>query len=135
MAEAPGVASNIITIIHITEEIIALAEENMSTDHAKIVLSRFLGRLTASQGRLERLQFQAESHEADAIRLSPLNYVGGPLEVYKTSLSFIKDTLQKPMKKTWLGRIVEDTTQALGKLGELRPLLELALEADQRYAY
>ncbi|KAF2647725.1 hypothetical protein K491DRAFT_291504 [Lophiostoma macrostomum CBS 122681] len=134
MAEALGVAASIITIVQITKEIVALAKRNIhTTDHAHSVLSSLLGRLTAYKGLFEGLQLQAESHEADAIRLSALDHVGGPLEACKESLSFIKDALQRPRGKLWIGKVLnKDIMKALEKLDQLRPILQTALEADQR---
>jgi hypothetical protein len=84
MAEALGVASSIIAIVQITQQIVALAKKNIhTTDHAHSVLSNLLGRLTAYKGLFEGLQVQAESHESNAIRLSALDHVGGPLAVCK----------------------------------------------------
>jgi hypothetical protein len=134
MAEALGVASSIISIVQITKEIVALAKKHIhATEHAYSILSTLLGRLTAYKGLFEGLQLQAESHESDTIRLSALDYVGGPLEACKESLSFIKDALQKPRGKLWIGKVLnKDITKASEKLDQLRPILQTALEADHR---
>jgi hypothetical protein len=136
MAEALGVTSSIIAIVQITKEIVALAKRNIhTTDHAHSVLSSLLGRLTAYKGIFEGLQLQAESHESDAARLSALNFVGGPLQACKESLEFIKSALQKPRGKLWIGNVLsKDITRGLEKLDQLRPVLQTALEADQRYS-
>ena len=125
MAEALSVVSSVITIVQITKEIVALAKKNIhTTDHAHSLLSSLLGRLTAYKGLFEGLLLQAESRESDAIRLSALDYVGGPLEACKESLSFIKDALQRPRGRLWVGKVLnKDITRALEKLDQLRPIL------------
>jgi hypothetical protein len=135
MAEPLGVASSIIAIVQITQQIVALAKRNIhTTDHAHSILSNLLGRLTAYKGFFEGLQVQAESHESGANRLSVLDHVGGPLTACKDALLFIKSSLEKPRGKIWIGKVLnKDITNALEKLDQLRPILQIALETDQKY--
>ncbi|KAL2074758.1 hypothetical protein VTL71DRAFT_8537 [Oculimacula yallundae] len=135
MAEAVGVAGSIIAIVGLTQQIVALAKKNIhSTEHGHTVLSNLLGRLTAYKGLFEGLQVQAESHESNAIRLSVLDHVGGPLAVCSDALGLIKSSLEKRRGKLLIvGKILsKDITNALEKLDQLRPILQIALEADQR---
>ncbi|KAM5354928.1 hypothetical protein ACJ41O_001574 [Fusarium nematophilum] len=112
MADPLGVTASIIAIVQITKEIVALAKKNIHTsEHAHSVLSSLL----------------------DAIRLSAMNHVGGPLEACKESLSFLKDALERRRGKLWIGKVLDsDITKALDKLDQLRPILQIALAADQR---
>lgn len=96
-----------------------------------------LGKLTAFAGLLRGLQLQCELDEADGDRLKVLSHVEQPLKASEEAIRLIATRLEQIVA---IGRISlsfgkvlnKDTTGALHVLDQARPVLDLALAADQR---
>lgn len=96
-----------------------------------------LGKLTAFAGILRGLQLQCELDELDDGRLKLLAQIEQPLKASEQAVRLISARLDQVAS---LGRVSlsfgkvlnKETTAALHILDQARPVLDLALAADQR---
>jgi len=137
MAEAVGLVASIIAIVQITEEVIKISKKYIHTEQeTRSVLAKFIGKLSAYEGLFKGLELQARYDESNSIRLSSLEHINGPLDACKEALRVIEKKLRNPPSPLNIsfGKILpREAVDAIKRLDDLQPLLQFALEADQRY--
>ena len=141
MAEAiavVGVVAGVLEIIDGIEKYHKLWRTyfNTSTSLRKELLP-VLGKMRALAGTLRGMQLQCELDEADADRLLTLQHIEQPLRACKEATQLIADRLEalslsrSPMH---FGKVLDKrTASAMHILDEAKPVLDLALAADQMY--
>lgn len=108
-----------------------------SSTSLRAELLPILGKLSAFAGILRGLQLQCELDEANDDRLKALGYLKQPLKASEEAVRLIAARLDQVVS---LGRVSlafgkvldKETTAALHILDQARPVLDLALAADQR---
>jgi hypothetical protein len=137
MAEIVGLIASIINILDgINKTKIFLRENIHSNDSLRIELLPLLGKLTAFRGILQGLQLECELDGSKSGRLYVVSHVVEPLRACKTAIQTITARLERvrSMGKISLafGRILDkETLAALHILDQTKPVLDLALSADQ----
>jgi hypothetical protein len=135
MAEIIGLTASIIGIIEGISKTRAFAKEYLyksSTLRSELVA--MLGKLTAFAGLLQGLKLQAEMDPFNQKRLAVLTHVDGPLLACKAALTSIQSRLDQVICKNGIvvGKLLDKESQAALKIiDDTKPILELALVADQ----
>ena len=133
--EAIGLIASCATIVQTIKEIYDVAQQNVHSSKAtKKELGLLMGRLSSYGGLIEGIKIQAELDTASCDRLSALDHIDGPLEACKSATILIKNRLEKLPKYVVFGKILnKETSAALQTLDRTVPILQLALDADQRF--
>ena len=134
MAEAIGLIASCLSILKTIDTVNKFARQNIHTNaSATKELSPLLGKLSAYEGLIRGIKLQADLDEDDQKRLSVLNHIDGPLNACETALKTISQRLETLPRHVLLGKIIDKKTSlALEALESSKPILELALDADQR---
>lgn len=133
--EAIGLVASLVNIIQGIELVGKYAKENIhSSKSASAELGLLLGKLSALQGLLQGIRTQATLDSGNERRLSALNQVGGPLENVQDAISKILLRLEKFSKHNVVfGKVIDkDIARCMASLDNAIPILQLALDADQR---
>lgn len=105
--------------------------------HTSGVASKELGlllkKLSSFKGLIEGIQLQAEFDKTCYDRLSALDHVSDALEACKLSTAMIKDKVKNLPKHLVIGKIIDkDTATSLKAFEDVLPILQFALDTDQR---
>ena len=116
----------------------AFKEVIHSSKSLRAELLPILGKVTAFAGLLHGLQLQCELDDADGDRVQILNYIEEPLKACHQAVAAILARLKKviaigPLSLAFGKVLNKETTAALHILDQARPVLDLALFADQRW--
>lgn len=138
MAEVIGLIASTINILEGVSKTKSFLEANVhapSTLRAELV--PLLGRLTAFEGILRGLQLECELDESNDGRLRVLAHIVEPLQASKVAVVTIAARLQRVISvgkvSIAFGKMLDkDTLAALHVLDQTKPVLDLALSADQR---
>ena len=136
MAEVVGLIGGIIAAIEGISKTNGLVKKYVHTNSSiRSELGPMLAKLTAFSGLLQAVKLQAEFEEYDEGRLKVLTHVDGPLHACKDAAELIQSRLDRIISvgKLSFGKILDkECLSALNILDQTKPILELALVADQR---
>ena len=136
MAEVAGLVASIITVIEGISKANGLVRKYVHTNSStRSELVPMLAKLTAFSGLLQAVKLEAEFEEHDEGRLKVLTHIDGPLHACKDAAELIQNRLDRIISvgKLSFGKILDkDCLSALNILDQTKPILELALVADQR---
>lgn len=135
MAEIVGLVASCAEIVKLLDETNKFLHTYIHrSSSVKAELVPLLGRLTAYEGLFKAIKLEAEFEDDTFGRLSVLSHVGGPLDICRTSIRAISDRATRLPKHVVFGKVLDDEViKALKQLDDIRPILELSLQADQRY--
>ena len=136
MAEILGLVGSIITIIESINKANGFIRKHVYT-HASVreELIPMLAKVTAFAGLIQAVKLEAEFEDSEKERLKALAYVDGPLSACKDAAKLIETRLDRIISvgRLGFGKILDkECLRALGIFDQTRPVLELALAADQR---
>jgi hypothetical protein len=136
MAEIIGLISSIIGIIEGINKANGFVRKHVHTNSSiRKELVPMLAKVTAFAGLLEAVKLEAEFEEHDTARLKTLMHIDGPLYACKDAAKAIENRLDRIISVGSLsvGRLLDkECLFALNILDQTKPVLELALVADQR---
>ena len=136
MAEIAGLVASIITVIESISKADGLVRKYVHTNSsARSELVPMLAKITAFSGLLQAVKLEAEYEEYDEGRLKVLTHIDGPLHACKDAAKLIQSRLDRIISvgKLSFGKILDkECLSALNILDQTKPILELALVADQR---
>lgn len=136
MAEIVGLIGSIIGIIegiNISKSFVKMHVHSISSIRKEIV--PILAKLTAFAGLLQALKLEAEFDERDKDRFQILTHIDGPLHACRHAAKTIENRLDRIISIGSLsfGKVLDkNCLSALQIFDQTKPILELALEADQR---
>ncbi|KAK7531736.1 uncharacterized protein J3D65DRAFT_638648 [Phyllosticta citribraziliensis] len=139
MAELIGLIASCITLAELTTKTCLIARKHIHSDRAvSKELNALTEKISSYKGLIDLIKLQAEIDKDDAERLSALACVDGPLETSRAALRDLNLRLEqlsgnKILGKFVLGKIIDDKTAAqLRRFDNALPILQLALDSDQR---
>ncbi|KAK8223654.1 hypothetical protein HDK90DRAFT_97662 [Phyllosticta capitalensis] len=101
-------------------------------------LRRLVAKLSRYKGIIEGIQFQAEFDKDSAERLKALAHVDGPLQTCNAATQKLETRLSNLPHRVVFGKVVfgkvvdDETAQYLQMFDDTLPILQFALDADQR---
>ena len=133
MAEVLGLIAACCQILDIVNRTSSSIRDKIHrSSSAKLELVTLLGRLTAYEGLCRGIKLEAEYGEAEQMRLSALAHLMGPLDICTAAVKQISERIATLPTRFLIEEIIDSNTRrALKCLDGLRPVLELALHADQ----
>ena len=137
MAEIIGLIASVISIIEGINKANGFVRKHVHT-HSSIrkELVPMLAKVTAFAGLLQAVKLEAEFEEHDQARLKALAHIDGPLYACKDAAKAIENRLDRIISvgNLSIGKLLDkECLSALNILDQTKPILELALLADQRY--
>ena len=137
MAEAVaviGVIASCIQIAATIEQISTFVRTNFHSHAAvKQELYPILERLTAYKDIVEAIRDEVESEDPDSGCLQALKHVKEVLSTCEKSIEILANRLHRLPKRIVIGKALDKKSlKALEVFEDLKPLLVLALNADQR---
>ena len=135
MAEIVGLIASIVNIIEGINKANGFVRKHLHSNKSiKRELVPVLAKVTAFAGLLQAVKLHVE-FEDDQDRLEALTHIDGPLFACKHAASMIETRLDRIVKVGSLsfGKVLDkECLSALNILDQTKPVLELALMADQR---
>ena len=136
MAEVVGLIAGIINVIDGISKANGLVRKYVHTNSStRRELVPMLAKLTAFSGLLQAVKLEAEFEESDESRLKVLAHIDGPLHACKDAAKLIESRLDRILSfgKLSFGKVLDkECLLALNIFDQTKPILELALVADQR---
>ena len=137
MAEIVGLIASIISIIEGINKSNGFVRMHVhSTSSIRKEIVPILTKLAAFAGLLQALKLQAEFDERDQNRFQILTHIDGPLHACRHAAKAVENRLDRIISIGSLsfGKVLDkNCLSALQIFDQTKPVLELALEADQRY--
>ena len=134
MAELIGLIASCVNIVQGINAVSKALRENIHlSGSASKELGLLVGKLSLYRGLIEGIQFQAEFDKVSHGRLSALGCANGPIEACRTAIALLQNRIQKLPKHVIFGKLIDkETASSLKAFDEALPILQLALDADQR---
>ena len=134
MAETISLIAGCISIVQGIDAVSKVLQENIHlSGSASKELGLLVGKLYSYKGLIEGIQFQAEFDKASHGRLSALDHANGPIKACKAAIALLQNRIQKLPKHVVFGKLIDkETVSSLKAFDEALPILQLALDADQR---
>ncbi|KAK7562922.1 hypothetical protein IWX91DRAFT_338827 [Phyllosticta citricarpa] len=139
MAEIVGLVASCATVVETIDKTCKMARNHMHSDRTMTKeLGALIAKLSSYKGLIEGIKLQAELDKDDEGRLSALACVDGPLQACHKATERLEYRLGHLPRKVILGKVVfakvidDETAVHLKKLNDTFPVLQLALESDQR---
>ncbi|KAK8246268.1 hypothetical protein HDK90DRAFT_461120 [Phyllosticta capitalensis] len=139
MAELLGIITGCITLVDATTKTCMVARMYIHSNRAVAEeLTGLLGKFASYKGLIEIIRQQVELDKDDADRLSAIAWVSQPLEWSRRAIENLDVRLGSLPKNEKLGRIFfgkvidKETAAHLKAFDDTLPLLQLALQSDQR---
>ena len=136
MAEIVGLIASIVSAIEGINKTSGFIRKHAHTNSSlRKELVPVLAKVTAFAGLLEAVKLEAEFDEHDKDRLKALAHIDGPLYACKDAVGLIESRLGRMVSigRVSFGRVLDkECMMALNIVDQTKPILELALIADQR---
>ena len=136
MAEAFGVLANCIAVIELCGKVYKFAEEHIHTSTAiRAEIVPILAKLVALEGLIRGIKVSAELDGDEHDRLKVLQHIDQPLKACAEALKELQETFSKSQskQKLFFGKLISTkTSNALKRLDDTVPILQLALSADEK---